>query len=208
MHLVHSLRQLSCDKKETCSESLISRSLILTDLPPRVSVHSDACHLDSPTLPAHLCGSGGHVLTKVIKLCAPFPSPVSFLLSTCRCTLGMLWLLTSCVSGQKCWYERCVLPLLCNLGASQCPGSSTHGGCHQRQTLHSPLAQGASAGVGGAKSLVMPPGIMREPAGPRMSSPPMFHNICSMKTAGERPSLQTTSKPGIASGRSHAPVVC
>ena len=49
--------------------------------------------------------------TKVIKLCAPFPSPVSFLLSTYRCTLGMLWLLTSCVSGQKCWYERCVLPL-------------------------------------------------------------------------------------------------
>lgn len=56
--------------------------------------------------------------------------------------------------------------------------------------------------------MVMPPGIMCEPAGPRMSSPPMFHNICSMKTAGERPSLQTTSKPGIASGRSHVPVVC
>jgi hypothetical protein len=36
------------------------------------------------------------------------------------------------------------LPLLCNLGASQCPGSYTHGGCHQRQLLHSPLAQDIS----------------------------------------------------------------
>jgi len=33
------------------------------------------------------------------------------------------------------------LHLLCNLGASQCPGSYTHGGCYQRQLLHSPSEQ-------------------------------------------------------------------
>ena len=57
---------------------------------------------------------------------------------------GNLWglrpvLLCAWARAPLCTSHSC--PLLCCLGASQCPGSYTHGVCYQRQLLHSPSEQ-------------------------------------------------------------------
>jgi len=58
------------------------------------------------------------------------------------------------------------LHLLCNLGASQCPGSYTYGVCHQRQLLHSPSEQDMCATVHTPGSQYL------------WARPPLIHNVC------------------------------
>ena len=93
---------------------------------------------------AYTCAPAGNARSLGGPVIAPRASLIEFPGSRNRVTYGGYGQF-SCVRERE---HPCVLtctsyscPSLCCLGASQCPGSYTHGVCHQRQLLHSPSAQ-------------------------------------------------------------------